>query len=165
MVLCYLGGVHGLYQIVGKRLVSVKSMINRRLHTKTDSFSYKFGQMAITFILTDFAWIFFRAETLPQALEIIKKIFCNINLWTLFDGSLYNCGLDVKEIHILFVSILVLFMVDLIKYKNNLRLDLFLEKQCIWFRWVTILVLLFSCVIFGNYGPDFNSGQFIYFQF
>lgn len=159
------GGVHGLYQIAGKELAPIKNIINQRLHTKTDSFSYKVGQILVTFALTNFAWIFFRAGTLSQALEIIKRIFCDINLWTLFDGSLYNLGLDMKEVHILFVSILALFMVDLVKYRSDLRLDFFLEKQCIWFRWTIIICILFSCIIFGKYGPGFNSGQFIYFQF
>lgn len=39
----------------------MKDRINEKLHTKTDCLSYKLGQVLVTFCLTAFAWIFFRA--------------------------------------------------------------------------------------------------------
>lgn len=64
------GGLHGLYQIIGYELRGVKDRINEQLHTKTDCLSYKLGQVLVTFCLTDFAWIFFRANSLGDAFAI-----------------------------------------------------------------------------------------------
>ena len=158
------GGLHGLYQIIGEQLQPLRNHINERMHTKQESFSYKAGRIFITFCLVDFAWIFFRADSIKGALEIIRRIFCSINPWVLFDGSLYELGLNMTEIHILLVSLVVLLLVDLVKYKRQLRLDLFLDQQCIWFRWLVLLFLFFACAIYGKYGPNVDSSQFIYFQ-
>ncbi len=56
------GGLHGLYQVVGEILKPVRNNIHSILGTNTDNFSYKLSCVLKTFILTDFAWIFFRAD-------------------------------------------------------------------------------------------------------
>lgn len=83
----------------------------------------------------------------------------------MFDQSIYQLGLDVTEMHILGVGTAVLFLVDLLKYRKGQGLADFLAKQWIVFRWCILLGLLFVCVVFGCYGPGFDSAQFIYFQF
>ena len=160
-----MGGVHGLYQIIGAELNGIKERINRRCKTKTNCISYKIGQSIITFILVDFAWIFFRADSLKDALYYIQRIFTRFNPWVLFDGSLYNCGLNRFEMNILLVSMMILFLVDIIGYIKKLRIDIFLAGQCIWFRWGMVLVWISVIVIYGMYGPAFDAQQFIYFQF
>ena len=159
------GGIHGCYQIIGMELKPWKDRLNQRLHTKTESISYKLGQIAITFCLVDFAWIFFRSDTLKDALYYIYRILTRWDLWTLFDESLYNLGLNRFEMNILYVSLLVLLLVDLVRYKKGQRIDVFLAEQCIWFRWMVVFGLIFAVIIFGMYGPAFDAQQFIYFQF
>lgn len=159
------GGLHGFYQIVGDILKPWKEKFNVRFQVKTKSFSYKIGRILITFILVDFAWIFFRMNSLRYSLEFIFRIFTQWNPWALFDQSLYNLGLNQSEIHILFVALMTMFFIDLIRYKRNTTLDIFLEKQCLWFRWITIFFMLFFIIIYGVYGPNFDAKQFIYFQF
>ena len=58
-----------------------------------------------------------------------------------------------------------LFLTDLVRYRLKLRLDGFLEEQCLWFRWTVLLTLLFATLIFGVYGIDVTQIQFLYFQF
>ena len=159
------GGVHGLYQIIGQETRCIKDKINKKIQTKTECVSYKLIQMIITFFLVDFAWIFFRADSIGDAAKYIYRIFTKLNLWVLGDGSLYNIGLNQQEIHLLIIAVAILVIVDYIRYKKNQRLDIFLSGQCIWFRWLVIFFLLFSTIIFGVYGPEFDSSQFIYFQF
>jgi len=83
----------------------------------------------------------------------------------LFDQSIYTLGLDVREMHILAFGLLALLAVEILKYKKRETLTAFLEKQWIVFRWSVLLGLLFVCIVFGYYGPGFDSAQFIYFQF
>ena len=92
-------------------------------------------------------------------------MFTKIDLWRLFDGSLYKLGLDNFEMNILIISLIVLFLVDLIKYIKKETIYEFLKNQCLYFRWAVIFLLLFFIIIYGKYGAGFDPKQFIYFQF
>lgn len=159
------GLLHGFYQIAEKELSPLIRKINDKCHTRTNSFGYRFFKVFVTFVLCGFAWIFFRAQSLRQAVHYIYRIFTYRDWWSLFDQSIYRLGLDMTEMHILGFGILVLFLVDLLKYLKGQGLADFLEGQWIAFRWCVLLGLLFVCVVFGCYGPGFDSAQFIYFQF
>lgn len=66
------GALHGFYQILEKELRPVIRKINGYCHTKTASFGYHFAKAIATFALVDFAWIFFRADSVKQALYYVK---------------------------------------------------------------------------------------------
>ncbi len=159
------GGLHGLYQIIGYELRDVKGRINEKLHTKTECLSYKLGQVLVTFSLTAFAWIFFRAGSLGDAFSYIHRMFTKPDPWNLFNGELYNLGLDRVEMNVLFVSLLILLLVDLVRYLKKQQLDTFLAEQNLWFRWGVLLMLIAAVAIFGIYGPGYDAQAFIYFQF
>lgn len=159
------GILHGSYQVIGDILKPLKEKIIKKHSVKTDSFSYKLGQVLITFVLVDFAWIFFRMNSLRHSIEAIRIIFTKWNPWVLFDNTLYTLGLNISEIHVLIPALMILFLVDVVRKRTGQTLDVFLKKECLWFRWAVILVLLFYTVYFGIYGPGFDAKQFIYFQF
>lgn len=159
------GGLHGIYQIIGDLIKPIKNHFNNFFHVKTESFSYKFGQALITFVLVDFAWIFFRMDSFKNSIKFIQFMVIKWNPWVLFNQTLYTLGLNQKEMHILLIALCVLFLIDLIRYKHNLLLDIYLDTQCLWFKWGSIFFLFFSIIIFGIYGPEFDAKQFIYFQF
>ena len=159
------GLLHGAYQIAEKELAPLARKINDRCHTKTDSFGYRFFRGLVTFVLVDIAWIFFRADSLHQAVHYIKRMVLYRDWWSLFDQQIYTLGLDIRELHILGFALLTLLLVELIKYKKGELIDAFLQRQWIVFRWCVLFMLLFVCIVFGYYGPGFDSSQFIYFQF
>lgn len=159
------GMLHGIYQILEKELTPFIKRINEKCHTRTDSFGYRFCKGLITFILIDFAWIFFRADSMHQAVHYIQRMFIYHDWWSLFDQSIYQLGLDSVEMHILIFGVLALLVVDALKYVKDESFAGFLERQWIVFRWGVLLGLLFACVVFGCYGIGFDSAQFIYFQF
>lgn len=159
------GALHGFYQVVGGLTRPLKEKFIKKYEVKTLSFSYKLGQVLITFILVDFAWIFFRMNSLEYSLEFISRIINKWNPWVLFDQTLYSLGLNQQEFQIFIIALMILFLVDILRYKYSETLDVFLEKQCLWFRWGSIFLLFFIILIFGVYGPTFDAKQFIYFQF
>ncbi len=159
------GGLHGIYQIMGDLLRPVKENFNKRFEVKTESFSYKFGQIAITYILVSFTWLFFRAESVTAAFEMIGNMFVKFNPWVLFDQSLYTLGLNVTEVHILLVALAILILVDGVRFFKGQTLEKFLSEQCLYFRWGIIFFLIFYIFIFGSYGIGYSAQQFIYFQF
>lgn len=159
------GGIHGALQVVAAETRGLRDRIYERFHTKRASFSFQLGQVASTFVLTTFAWIFFRAESLSQAFSYIERIFTKPDWWALSDGTVYRLGLKRMEMNILLSSLWVLFAASLVKYKNHETLDVFLTKQCAWFRWLAVAGLFAYVFLFGIYGPGFDASQFIYFQF
>lgn len=159
------GGLHGVYQVIGDRLEPVKRQMEKRFSVNRDCFSYKLGQVLVTFALVNFSWVFFRAVSLKEAVSILGRITTKWNLWVLSDQSLYRLGLDVTEVHILAISLLTLFIVDWVKYKTGKTIDLVLREQVLWFRWLALFALLFGIIIYGMYGPAYSAAAFIYFQF
>lgn len=159
------GGMHGMFQIIAAQTREIRDWLYERTHTKRDSFSFRFGQRVSVFLLTTFAWIFFRAESMSQALGYIGRIFTKPDWWVLTDGTIYRLGLKRMEMNILIFSLGVLFLVSLVKYLGKETLDVFLQKQCAWFRWGIAAGMFCYIFLFGIYGPGYDAGQFIYFQF
>lgn len=159
------GGLHGLYQIAGDLLRPLRQWITERLQVRTQAVSYRLGQMLTVFGLTGFAWIFFRAETVRQAGQYLRQMFTHWNPWVLFDGTIYNYGLNQGEVHILLAALLALLLVDLLRYLKKMELGQFLLEQNLWFRWCVLILLVIGVLVYGEYGIRFSSGQFIYFAF
>lgn len=159
------GGIHGLYQVIGDLLKPVRKKVNEVLRVRTEVFSYKFGKIVTTFVLVDFAWIFFRAENIEQLGLFLNRMFTRFNPWVLFNESLFSYGIDRREWSILAVALLILFVVDLLRYKKKMNLGDFLIKQNLWFQYVVLFLLIALVLVYGEYGINFDSNQFIYFQF
>ncbi len=159
------GGIHALYQIIGDLLKPVKKKCNELLHTNTQVFSYHFGRVMITFLLTCFAWIFFRTKSIGEAGYYIRNMFSKWNPWVIFDESLFGFGLDRREVGILFFAIFLLLVVDIIRVVRKETLGVFMMRQNLWFRYAVIVFLVVSIIVYGEYGVNFDSAKFIYFDF
>ena len=156
------GLLHGIYQVIGNLLMPIKNNIIRKFNIKTDVFSYKLGQIIITFILVDFAWIFFRANSLQDIKIIFDHIFL-FNPWILTDGSLYNLGLNSKEFLAGVIGIVIILIINTLETKINVIDNLL--KQNLLFRWFIYIFTILIILIFGVYGLGYSEQQFIYFQF
>lgn len=110
-----------------------------------------FLSVTITFLMTVFAWIFFRAESLSKAFLFIKNMMSS-QVCTV--PSLLEKG------HAVNILVWVIIML-LIEWTGRLQ-DFALRKMYgpRWFRWLIYLILLF--IIFFYSGEE---QQFIYFQF
>ena len=159
------GAIHGIFHIIEELLKPIKEKYLNKFNVKTSAFSFLVLEIIITFIIVDLAWIFFRAETIHDALYYIHRIFTRIDLWALFDGTLYNLGLNIFEMNILIIGLFILISFDLVKYIRKKSIFEFLNKQNLYFRWFVMLFLIFYIIIYGKYGVGFDPKQFIYFQF
>jgi D-alanyl-lipoteichoic acid acyltransferase DltB (MBOAT superfamily) len=155
------GALHGTYQIIGDILTPVKKKLVKRLNIRTEQYNYKLLQIVITFILVDFAWIFFRVNTYKDALTIIKNMFY-FNPWIFIDNSIYNLGLDSKEFFVAVMSIIVVLVMNLLQRKKDFSLQF--SKQNIVFRWLIYVSAVIAILIFGIFA-GYDPQQFIYFQF
>lgn len=95
----------------------------------------------------------------------IQRIVTRANFAVFFNGSIYELGLEQFEANVLIVSLLILLLTDLVRYRRGQRLDVFLQEQNLWFRWLVCVILFVMVWVYGVYGPVYDASQFIYFQF
>lgn len=158
------GALHGFYQIIGDILKPFRNKIETLLKVNTQCFSYRLFNIIITFILVDFAWIFFRAPDINTAITMIQQMFSVWNPWIFFDNSLYDMGLDRKDFWVLCFSVVILWVVSFMQEKG-IKIREELAKQNFIFRVLVYTIAVLFILIFGIYGPEYNESQFIYFQF
>ena len=151
------------YQVIGEILKPVRNYLVNKYHIYREAFSHYILKVLFTFVLVDFAWLFFRAGTIEKSKELFKYIF-RFNPEILIDGSLYTLGLQEYEFYFLFLSLIILGIADYFKYRKINILEK-LGRQGIWFRSAAFVLLFWSVILFGVFGPDYEASQFIYFQF
>ena len=158
------GAINGLYQVIGEVLTPIREKVSDALGVNRDSEGFCVLRAIVTFTMIDFTWIFFRADSLGRAIYIIKSILNTENIWSLFDGSLYNCGLDEKNFRFMLIAVIVLLVADFLKRKGIMVREIILRQD----GYIKCLVVSFSILlimVFGKYGPAYNAVNFIYFQF
>jgi D-alanyl-lipoteichoic acid acyltransferase DltB (MBOAT superfamily) len=156
------GGLHGIYIVVGDILKPLKEKIISTFKIKPNSKGLKLIKIIITFILVDFAWIFFRAGSFTLSKTIIRNmLYFNPGIFA--SGRIYELGLDEKDFKIAILGILIVLIVDILQVNNNVRNTL--ANRNIVFRWSMYFIAIIAILIFGIYGPGYNAQQFIYFQF
>ncbi|MBR4173441.1 MAG: MBOAT family protein [Clostridia bacterium] len=158
------GAIHGIYQIAGGITDKARQKIRKALRISDKNFMYLLFRRAVTFLLVSFAWIFFRSAGTFEAWGAIERIALKFNAASLINGGIAELGLDIANLWVLFAAVLVLVAVSILK---NVFGDVAkkAEKTNIFVRWVVYLLLIFTVLIFGIYGPGFEASQFIYFQF
>lgn len=143
-----LNGVYLIFAILSKKL---RCRVNKIIGIEKFTNWNKFFRILLVFILSSFAWIFFRANTVSDAFTIIKKI-------AFLDGPLFyeNPSMLIYS----FSSILLLFFVEgkLEFYKGSFS---FFHNKSWTVRYLSYAALIIIILLMGV----FDGGQFIYFQF
>lgn len=158
------GLIHGIYQVIGGMTRPLRDRLNELLELKPESIGHRLISGIITFGLVDFAWIFFRAESIRDAISMIKSMVHIGNIGNLLSGGLYDLGLSSKNIKVLLLGILVIFFADYMKYKG-IKIREVIIAQELWCRWLCYLAAFWFILIFGIWGGNYDASSFIYFQF
>lgn len=154
------GALHGLYQIAGELLEPAASGICRSLHVNTGTFSWKVLRILKTFFLVDIAWIFFRADTMAAAFQILRQSFDLSNTGLLLNNGLYELGLNERNISILLLAFLLLAAYSILREcKINVMEQL--SRQNALFRYA----VYWTIVVLITFSLDITGQEFIYFQF
>ncbi len=154
------GALHGLYQIIGELMEPAVSRFCQSFHVNTGNISWKCLRILKTFFLVDIAWIFFRADTLTAAVQILRQSFDLSNTGLLLNNGLYELGLNERNMSILLLAMLILAVYSVLKERKVNVIEQ-LSRQNAVFRyavyWGIVLLITFSLDITGQ--------EFIYFQF
>ncbi len=159
------GAIQGVYIVIGDLLRPLKAKCTGYFHVRVKSFGYQFFQGLCTFFLFTLSLVFFRADTVRDAVYYIQRMFTTFDVWSLFDESVYYLGLDKKELSVLWLGILLLILVDACYARKKVLFDTIVKSQCLAVQYVIVAVLLVMVIVFGVYGEGYDASQFIYFQF
>ncbi|MDN3643381.1 MBOAT family O-acyltransferase [Lutimonas halocynthiae] len=131
------GFLHGLFLVIEKTFnkISFPNML----------------KIVLVFVFTNFAWIFFRADSLKDAFDVIQSIFSQS------DHSFYLGDKGIFGFSIM--AIIILLINDFVaEYYNKVKL---FNNKNIVIRYTSIVFIVLYIIAFGV----FDNSQFIYFQF
>jgi D-alanyl-lipoteichoic acid acyltransferase DltB (MBOAT superfamily) len=138
------GCMHGICQIIEKMLGQQEC---------TYGWLGKSVKIVITFLLVNFAWIFFRMPTLSDACGVIGRIFDPSLPMTVYIDLIPNLPFTI-------LGVGLLAMKDIRDEFMSGRF-LLMNNKSKFVRWLTYIVLLVLIMITGVFGAD----QFIYANF
>jgi len=137
------GALHAFYYMTEKvvsRFFPPSGLPSNRL--------FSIAKVMLTFILVSFAWIFFRASSLTEALLFIKSMALN-----------FNQGDTIAVSSHLWLLVALFILSDWITY--SARFDTWINQRQLLVRWSVYFILIGSISALSGV----NNHPFIYFQF
>ena len=157
------GGLNGLISIIERLLTPLWRKVRKALNFNDRSAAMKCVQSVYVILMFGFVQVFFRSESLGQAADFLKGM-CRFDPYDLFNGSVFEYGMDRANFIIIVLALLVQFVVSWIR-RDGLSLRGKIDAQPLLFRWGLVIAAIAAVVFFGVYGPGFDASRFIYFQF
>ena len=155
------GVLNGVYQVVGQLTKQPRNLLRKRLHIKENAPVLVAVQIFLVFAFITVAWVFFRAESLDQAVFIIKRI-----LLILRDGfggeSVLKLGLSARRLAVAGACLIPVVVEDVRKARS--AKPWVLEDKP-WRYCLCLVLLLVVIAVFGAYGEGFDQSEFVYFKF
>lgn len=147
------GGLHGAYLLIETWTESARAQFIRAIGLSKFPNALKLVQVTITFALVSLAWIFFRANSLNDAMYIAAHLITPDVL------NLANVFTFLNMTKVALAAIIVLEIVQLVQRRGSLRA--MIAAQPTWVRWAAYYLLVMSILLFGKFAEQ----KFIYFQF
>ena len=154
------GLLHWFYIVSGELLTPFFNRFMERLHINPQSRWVNGFRMLRTFFFVNIGFVFFRADSVYDAWQLLKGAVSVWNPAVLYTGTLFTIGLDWVEFTIAVVSLLILLTVSVLQKKGSVRERI--EKKKLPVRWLIWYALLFYTILLGYYGPGFSAAEFIY---
>lgn len=139
------GALHGACMVI-ERIV-----YGDKIKTIPDHFTIpNFLRIILTFLIVNFAWIFFRVDSFEDVKIIFIKIFTE-------SGKVF---IDADTLIYAFLFAIIVFIIDFLDeyFKGKIKL---LNSKYVLIRWMTYIVIIMMIMLLGV----LDGGSFIYFQF
>ncbi len=150
------GAVHGVTLVGGDILAPARKRITTVFQLDRIPRIHKLLQRMVLLAIVCSAWVFFRAESVGQALTILGRML-DFDGFAL--GTLWSIGLSRFQVATAVLSIAILIGVEIVQEYTPASCFRLWEIRPI--RWSCYLVAFYGIVFFGVFGHL----EFIYFQF
>ena len=158
------GALHGAYQIIGYMTMNARKGLFEKKGWNWDSKWHSMFQTAVTFVLADFAWIFFRANNTAELGVLLNRLFTS---WSTPMSEVFDAmGLTLTGAVVSILSVAIMVILDRLVRHNEQpqpdgtlrsRLALSNGKSLVY---VWVIVIAWMVLLAGD-----GSSSFIYFQF
>ncbi|MBO7151153.1 MAG: hypothetical protein J6V82_05310, partial [Clostridia bacterium] len=155
------GAIHAIYQIIGILTLPLRDRLLTKCHLDPKGKLVGIVRCAVTFILVDFAWLFFRANSTSDMVVLLRSLFTGA-AWNVSFGSVMSTlGLTEVGLIITVLSLCMLWLLDRTVGHGDepdhgkalfSRYTVILVAWCVMLAWTILMT------------HDLGS-TFIYFQF
>jgi alginate O-acetyltransferase complex protein AlgI len=147
------GGLNGLYHVISEVFKGLRERIGRLLRLP-DAILRPF-QILLTFHLILLSWVFFRADSMADAVTIFSRVQASLAGM----GSALAGRMGSGEIRFLWLLIAILMIVEIIDERRPVmeRLDTVPRYA----RWAVYYAIILALLVVGNWA----SQDFVYMQF
>lgn len=150
------GTLHGVWQVISVLTGKFRASFTGRF--KENNSGLKVIRVFVTFHFVCLGWIFFRANSLSDALYIIRHIPINI----LNTAKLAEPFKSLGEFWFIFALLLISALLFVQVLQRSRPGTQFLNVRPTWLRWSFYYIIIFAIIIFAVVAEE---SQFIYFQF
>lgn len=155
------GIIHGLFLIVGLASRDIRAKISRTLCLESVPVLHRGLQICTTFILVSLAWVFFRADSLYDALYLITHLHTGW-VYAFTDHKLESMillGRPKSEFIIVLASLAFVWVIHIIESHGAMRR--MLSGKPFYLRWPVYYAMVVAILLLSAPG----SQKYIYFQF
>lgn len=154
------GLLHWFYIVTEELLAPACGRFMERHGIDADGRAVSLLRILRTFLLVCIGDLFFRAASAGDAFVMLGRA---VSVWypsVLWNGALFDLGLEWIEMVIVLMALLLLLAVSLLQQKGSVRDRI--SAKALPLRWILWYALLFGVILLGCYGPGYSAGEFIY---
>lgn len=161
------GFLHGIYQVVEDALLgTVKQPLaeEKNVSCSMKKVGITLLRVFAVFLAVDFAWLFFRADDMKTAIQMINTVVMDFQIFALFTDWWFDYGMGKIEYLMWAVVAMGALLFDVMEEKDKNFLLKF-EKQKTWIRWSAYVAVTFVIVITLLIGIGSDTNSFLYQNF
>lgn len=147
------GGLNGIYQVIATLFHGAGDKVGKTLRLPLALGAIL--SALLTFHLILISWVFFRADSITDAVTVLTRVATNLTLLP----SLLAARAYGTEVYLSIAFILLLLVVELLDEHRAVWQKL--RAQPTYVRWAVYYLLLFALTVFGVW----QMRQFVYMQF
>ena len=158
------GGLHGLYNIASDLTSDHRKKLNDKFGIRENTFGRRVFRIVMTFTIVDYAWMFFRAGSLSNAISMTGKILRDFRLYTISVEFIKESGIAGPMLNSIILSLICVFFVDIL-HEKGFSIVKWLEEQGTVFRWLCYMAAVLAVILGAVQNLGQSSNAFIYFNF
>ena len=149
------GGIHGVCQVIENRIKEGAGLTREK--EKALGRPVRLLLTLITFCVVSYAWMFFRANSISEALYIVRSMFTDLSL----KGAMAQMTMSGKSVLKTSLAILLLIVYDCINEKKDILKELNRLPSVVRF----VMYVLAAIVVIALKVNNSYAQEFIYFKF
>ena len=161
--------LYGMYYFILISLSNIFEPLIKKIlkltHINREWKIYKLLQCIRTVILVIFGELFFRADTVADGINMVKKIFNNFDsqqFWGKY--GVLELGLDEHDFILIICSLCIVLFVSIL-HELRVKIRESIAGLSLPFRWGIYYMAIFAVIIFGAYGVGYTPVDMIYAGF